>query len=145
MNNIRISNLAPARLALMAAATLALSAQAGLAQAACKTCGTVTEVRAVTQKGEGGSGLGIAAGAVVGGLLGNQVGKGTGNTIATVGGAVAGGFAGNEVEKHVNKSTAYRTSIRMDDGRVVNYTLRTQYAVGAKVTVADGKVRARKP
>jgi outer membrane lipoprotein SlyB len=145
MNNARTSTYVQARLALLAATTLALSAQAGLAQAACKTCGTVTEVRAVTQKGEGGSGLGIAAGAVVGGLLGNQVGKGTGNTIATVGGAVAGGFAGNEVEKHVNKNTVFKTAIRMDDGRVVNYTLRTQYAVGAKVTVADGKVRARKP
>ena len=142
MNNIqRIL----ARSTLLAATALSLGAQAGLAQAACKTCGTVTDVRAVTQKGEGGSGLGIAAGAVVGGLLGNQVGKGSGNTIATVGGAVAGGFAGNEVEKHVNKHTVFKTTVRMDDGSIRNYTLRTQYAVGAKVSVADGKVRARKP
>ena len=131
--------------ALLAAAALTLGAQAGLVQAACKTCGTVTEVRTVTQKGEGGSGLGIAAGAVVGGLLGNQVGKGTGNTVATVGGAVAGGFAGNEVEKHVNKRTLYRTTVRMDNGRVNTYTLSTQHAVGAKVIVDNGKVRSRKP
>jgi outer membrane lipoprotein SlyB len=130
--------------ALLAAATLTLGAQAGLAQAACKTCGTVTEVRAVTQKGEG-SGLGIAAGAVVGGLLGNQVGKGTGNTITTVGGAVAGGFAGNEIEKHAKKHTVYKTTVRMDNGRVNTYTLNTQHAVGAKVTVDNGKVRRREP
>ncbi|WP_066095836.1 glycine zipper 2TM domain-containing protein [Xanthomonas massiliensis] len=37
---------------------------------------------------------GTAAGAVVGGLLGNQIGKGNGRKLATVGGAVAGGATG---------------------------------------------------
>jgi uncharacterized protein YcfJ len=36
-------------------------------------------------------------GAVVGGLLGNQVGKGDGRRAATVAGAVAGGVVGNQV------------------------------------------------
>jgi uncharacterized protein YcfJ len=45
------------------------------------------------------SGVGIAAGAVIGGLLGNQVGDGRGRTLATVAGAVGGGYFGNEVEK----------------------------------------------
>ena len=39
--------------------------------------------------------VGIATGAVVGGLLGNQVGKGNGRTLATVAGAVGGGYLGN--------------------------------------------------
>jgi uncharacterized protein YcfJ len=39
--------------------------------------------------------IGIATGAVVGGLLGNQVGKGNGRTLATVAGAVGGGYLGN--------------------------------------------------
>lgn len=142
MNTQRTLTLA--RTALLTATALTLGAQAGLAQAACKTCGTVTEVRAITQKGEG-SGLGIAAGAVVGGLVGNQVGKGTGNMLATVGGAVAGGYAGNEIEKSSKKHTVYKTTVRMDNGRVNTYTLSTQHAIGAKVTVADGKVRARQP
>lgn len=41
---------------------------------------------------------GTATGAVVGGLLGNQVGKGNGRKLATVGGAVAGGFVGRNVQ-----------------------------------------------
>lgn len=47
------------------------------------------------------TGVGIAAGAVIGGLLGNQVGGGKGRTLATIAGAVGGGYVGNEVEKRV--------------------------------------------
>jgi uncharacterized protein YcfJ len=43
--------------------------------------------------------IGIAAGAVVGGVLGNQVGGGNGKTLATVAGAIGGGYLGNEVGK----------------------------------------------
>jgi len=43
---------------------------------------------------------GTAIGAVAGGLLGNQIGHGRGNTLATVGGAVAGGYAGNRIQAH---------------------------------------------
>src|SRR5574337_391175 len=38
-------------------------------------------------------------GAVAGGVLGNQVGKGDGRKAATVAGAVAGGVVGNQVGK----------------------------------------------
>lgn len=41
---------------------------------------------------------GTAAGAVIGGLVGRQVGGGTGRDIATVGGAVAGGVIGRNVQ-----------------------------------------------
>lgn len=41
---------------------------------------------------------GTATGAVIGGLLGNQVGKGNGRKIAMVGGAVAGGLVGRNVQ-----------------------------------------------
>lgn len=41
---------------------------------------------------------GTATGAVIGGLLGNQVGKGDGRKVATVGGAVAGGLIGRNVQ-----------------------------------------------
>ena len=69
------------------------------------------------RKGEGGA-VGIVGGAVVGGLLGNQVGKGTGKTVATVGGAVAGGFVGNEVQKKVTSKTVWVTSVKLKDGTV---------------------------
>ena len=41
---------------------------------------------------------GTAIGAVVGGLVGHQVGGGKGRTLATVAGAVGGGYAGNRIE-----------------------------------------------
>lgn len=43
--------------------------------------------------------LGIGVGAVVGGLLGSQVGGGNGRTLATIAGAVGGGYVGNEIAK----------------------------------------------
>ncbi|KQZ28191.1 glycine zipper 2TM domain-containing protein [Duganella sp. Root1480D1] len=45
------------------------------------------------------SALGIGIGAVVGGLIGNQIGGGTGRKLATVVGAVGGGYVGNEIAK----------------------------------------------
>ncbi len=48
---------------------------------------------------------GTATGAVVGGLLGNQVGGGNGRKLATVAGAVAGGAAGRQIQgNHQQKS-----------------------------------------
>ncbi|CAM3502410.1 glycine zipper 2TM domain-containing protein [Halomonas lysinitropha] len=56
--------------------------------------------------GQGGSRdphrvVGTAAGAIVGGLLGNQVGGGSGKKIATLAGAIGGGLAGREVQERV--------------------------------------------
>ena len=41
--------------------------------------------------------VGTGVGAVVGGLLGNQVGGGNGKKLATVAGVLMGGYAGNEI------------------------------------------------
>jgi uncharacterized protein YcfJ len=46
---------------------------------------------------------GTAIGAVIGGVLGNQVGGGDGKKIATAAGAVAGGYAGNQVQKNMQE------------------------------------------
>jgi uncharacterized protein YcfJ len=43
--------------------------------------------------------VGIGVGAVVGGLIGSQVGGGNGKTLATIAGVVGGGFVGNEIAK----------------------------------------------
>ncbi len=39
--------------------------------------------------------VGTAGGAALGGILGNQIGGGTGRTLATAAGATAGGLAGS--------------------------------------------------
>jgi outer membrane lipoprotein SlyB len=125
--------------AVAAAVTTKASAAA---VATCANCGTVQEVTAHKKKGKG-SGLGLVAGAVLGGVVGNQFGKGTGNTVTTVGGAVGGAVVGNEIEKNANKHTEYRTKIKMDDGTVREITLGAQYAVGARVTVDGDKVQPK--
>ncbi len=43
--------------------------------------------------------IGIGVGAVIGGVLGNQIGSGDGKTLATIAGAIGGGYIGNEVAK----------------------------------------------
>ena len=45
------------------------------------------------------TGIGIATGAVIGGLLGNQIGGGSGRKLATIAGVIGGGYVGNEIEK----------------------------------------------
>jgi uncharacterized protein YcfJ len=87
----------------------------------CEGCALVKDVRTETRKGEG-SGLGAVGGAVVGGLLGHQVGGGSGKTLLTVGGAVAGGVAGNEIEKRSKKHTVWVTRVTLRDGSVKSYT-----------------------
>jgi len=81
---------------------------------------------------------GTAIGAVVGGLLGNQVGGGNGKKIATVAGAVGGGYAGNKVQEGMqNRSTYQTTETRCDT--VQN---KSQKLVGYNVRYEmDGQVR----
>jgi outer membrane lipoprotein SlyB len=104
------------------AAQAAQTEKARLAQVAalCDTCGIVTGVRSEKRKGKGGA-VGIIGGAVVGGVLGNQVGKGDGNKIATVGGAVGGAVLGNEIQKRMNRKTIHITSIQLKDGSTRSY------------------------
>ncbi|MDP1690612.1 MAG: glycine zipper 2TM domain-containing protein [Burkholderiaceae bacterium] len=112
------------------------------AASVCATCGKVESVSAVKQKGQG-TGLGVVGGAVVGGLLGSQVGGGSGKNVATVLGAVGGGVAGNEVEKRARGTTVYQVHVRMDDGSLRTVTQSTAPAVGQKVTVEGSTLRAR--
>ena len=122
-----------------AADTTTAAPAATSASAVAASQGTVQSVQAVQVKGKG-SGVGVVAGAVVGGLLGNQVGRGTGNALATVGGAAAGGYAGNEVEKNVKKHTLFKTTVNLDDGSTHTYTVGQQFAVGARVHVSGKKL-----
>jgi len=110
----------------------------------CDRCGTVQDVRQEKRQGEGGV-AGMAGGAVVGGLLGNQIGGGTGNTLATVGGAVAGGYLGNEVQKRVTSKTIWVTTVRLKNGSVRTYEQQAQpgWRPGQVVQVEGNTLRHR--
>ena len=47
--------------------------------------------------------VGIGTGAVIGGLIGNQVGGGNGKKLATLAGIIGGGYIGNEVAKRAGQ------------------------------------------
>ncbi len=105
----------------------------------CASCGVVESIQTQEVKGQG-SGLGIIAGGVVGGILGNQVGAGHGRDLATVAGAVGGGFAGNEIEKNARKQVNYVVRVRMQDGSVRAITQSSQpgVVVGERVRIQHG-------
>ena len=76
--------------AMAGAALVALAAAyAAPALAVCNECGTVVDVKTITEKGES-SGGGMVLGGIVGGVIGHQIGSGRGNTVATVAGAAGG-------------------------------------------------------
>lgn len=114
------------------------------APAICYDCGRVESVNAV-QSQAAPSGLGVVAGGVIGGLLGNQVGGGNGRKIATVAGAVGGGYAGNEIEKRTRSQTTYEVRVRMEDGSVRTFPYNNQpnWSSGDRIRVVDGYLRAR--
>jgi outer membrane lipoprotein SlyB len=91
-----------------------------------------------------GTGLGVVGGAVVGGVIGHQIGGGRGKDLATVAGAVGGAVAGNEIEKRAKSTKSYAITIRLDDGssRVINETNPPTWRPGDRVEVADGTIRS---
>lgn len=143
-------HLAQAMYATLVALTLAVagcasspygSTASGSAAASTVAYGTVESIEAV-EGGSPGVGLGAVGGAVAGGLLGNQVGSGSGRAAATVGGAIAGGVAGHQIEKRVgNRDDAYRVRVRLDNGtvQVVNQDSAADLRVGGRVRIENGR------
>ncbi|CUI04125.1 glycine zipper 2TM domain-containing protein [Massilia antarctica] len=108
----------------------------------CAHCGNIESVREVTQRAQG-SGLGAAGGAILGGLLGNQVGGGNGRKLATVAGAVGGAVVGNQVEGTMKATHGYEIRVRLDDGatRTFHQQSAAGWRAGDRVKVVDGILR----
>lgn len=107
--------------------------------------GVVQSVEQVRQESNNTDiGLGTLAGAVVGGIVGNQVGAGRGNTAATVIGAAGGAYVGHELEKKPRQQPdAHRLNIRMEDGshQSVVQSAEANIRVGDRVQVDNGVAR----
>jgi outer membrane lipoprotein SlyB len=114
------------------------------ASAPCAECGVIESVREIDTQGKGGSGVGAVGGAVLGGLLGNQVGAGRGKDAMTVVGAVGGAVAGNEVEKRVKTSKSYSITVRLNDGssRVIHAATLPAWHTGDKVKIVNGAIHS---
>lgn len=100
---------------------------------------------------------GTVVGALAGGVIGHQIGGGTGKTIATIGGAALGGYAGSKVQKGMQdrdtvQSTETRCRTVMDTskkslGYDVTYrldgkegTVRVARHPGPQIPVKNGKL-----
>jgi len=88
------------------------------------------------------SGGGAIAGAVIGGVLGHQVGSGRGNDAATVAGAIGGAVVGNEVERRRNDDEQYRVTVQFRDGREATFLQGSLdgIRVGDRIRVADNRL-----
>lgn len=88
------------------------------------------------------SGGGAVAGAIIGGVLGHQVGSGRGNDAATVVGAVGGAVVGNEVERRRNDDEQYRVTVQFRDGREATFLQSSLdgIRVGDRIRVADNRL-----
>lgn len=97
--------------------------------------GYVEAIDTVAPERREGVGVGAIGGAIVGGVLGHQVGSGSGNTAATIGGAVLGGVVGHQVEQQVRNRqggpAVYDFRVRMDDGSY--QTVRKETVDGIRV------------
>lgn len=106
----------------------------------CSNCAVVEAVNVVQVAGNGNY-LGTIGGAVVGGLLGNQVGSGNGRTAASIAGAVGGAALGRNYDNNASARNGanqhYEVMVRYTNGatRVVTYANDPGFRVGEKVRV----------
>lgn len=104
-------------------------------------CWVEREQVAPEQRGDVNVG-GAIVGALLGGVLGHQVGGGRGKDVATVAGAAGGAYVGHQVEKNQKSTTSYVVNVKMEDGtnRTFNFSGQTSYKAGDKVKVIDKKL-----
>ena len=134
---------APVRESHPKAKTTTRVAQEDSASRWCGYCGNVESIRTITTRAQG-SGIGAAGGAILGGLLGNQVGGGHGRQLATVAGAVGGAVMGNQVEGNMKANHSYEIRVRLDDGTLRTFHQQSvpQWRTGDRVRVVKGSLRA---
>lgn len=120
-----------------------LTAPVRVAKTACASCGVVQSVRAIETRGTS-SGVGAVGGAVVGGLLGNQVGGGHGKEAMTVVGALGGALAGNQIEKSVKSTTSYEIVVRMENGsnQIIHESSPSSWRSGDHVKIVNGVIHS---
>ncbi|MBB3224066.1 glycine zipper 2TM domain-containing protein [Pseudoduganella umbonata] len=119
------------------------AAESKRAASVCNECGIVESVKDGKTRGDA-SGVGAAGGAVVGGLLGRQVGDGRGRDLATIAGAVGGAVVGNQVEGSLKGKRNYEVVVRMHDGELRTfYTDSPVWRGGDQVKVVEGILQSR--
>ena len=104
--------------------------------------GTVDRIEEVTTRAEP-TGGGTLLGALVGGVVGNQFGHGSGRAAATALGAFGGAVVGNNVEQQQAAAASdrhWRVFVHFDDGqrREFDYSVFNGLRAGERVRLHDG-------
>lgn len=101
---------------------------------------TVEAVR-VVHIDKGQTGVGMATGAVVGGLAGGSVSHGRESVLGAVIGAVAGGIAGQAIENSGSQQEGLEITVRLDSGEqrvIVQAADGQQFIAGDRVRLLSG-------
>lgn len=108
---------------------------------ACADCATVVAVTPVGTAARP-SGVGAVGGAVLGGVVGHQMGKGRGRDAMTAAGAIGGALAGNALEKRHGESKRYDVTVRLPDGSQRRFSVAQApaFSPGDRVRLDHGKL-----
>ncbi|HWH84004.1 MAG TPA: glycine zipper 2TM domain-containing protein [Burkholderiaceae bacterium] len=95
----------------------------------------------VAQRTTGGGAL---LGAVIGGVVGNRFGAGTGRALATGAGAIGGAVVGNAIEggRQRRDDEVYRVQVRFDSGAVREFDFQRidDLRIGDRVKLEGGQI-----
>lgn len=110
--------------------------------------GTIASISPVQIRDSSHYGIGSIIGTVAGGLLGSQIGGGTGRDVAALLGALGGGYLGSSLQQREAPSpvqTAQYVMVRMQNGVGVGVTQppNPQLFVGENVVVEGTGTEAR--
>ncbi len=108
--------------------------------------GVISKIDPIELEGNHKLGLGTVVGAAAGGVIGHQIGSGSGRDVATVLGAIGGGLAGNAIQnRHPSRRPGQQIFVRLDNGVSVIVTQPADAAlrVGDRVSIQGGGADAR--
>jgi outer membrane lipoprotein SlyB len=106
----------------------------------CPECGTVTGIREVDNRK---TGMGTAAGAVIGGVLGYAIGGHNNRGVGTAVGAAGGAIAGNVYENRAGQGRIFEIGVQFDDGssRTIQQETHPALNQGSRVRLVNGQLQ----
>lgn len=133
----------PVTTAMPSAKTATVRAAAPVTPAPSFHLGEVRHIETLTERPKG-TGVGAATGAVIGGVLGYQVGDGNGQKAATAAGAIGGGLLGNKIERdRKERVVGYNVQVQLDNGQTRTFRRESLsgLTVGSRVKVEGGSLQ----
>jgi outer membrane lipoprotein SlyB len=142
MKNFRLLGMGLAALAIVFAGCADQPSRPYASDTATYRQGVVDRIE-VVRKGDTNNLAGTIIGGIAGGLIGHQIGGGSGQTAATIVGGVGGAVAGNEVQKRTRGANeTFRVTVRYNNG--ATETIRqddiADLRTGDRVRVDGGRI-----